>query len=141
MGLKRQRPGRYIFLVYFLASLVSVSLVSQAGAEEVAGFCGQKMLSHLMVDMFLQKVDQGEVFVFEHKLSRADLQPCKVAYIHDTADDSLSIHLYFKLKKKILFPDSEDLYVKGITVMTDEDGTITRINMFDVFPFDVNDPK
>ena len=99
------------------------------------------MLSHLMVDIFLEKVDQGEVLVLERKLSRSDLQPCKVAYIHDTSDNSFTIHIYFKLKKKILLPGSKDLFIDGITVITDEKGSITRINTFESFPFDMVDPE
>ena len=141
MELKRQKLTMRIILLYLLASLSSVSSIPKAKAEEVDVFCEEKMLSHLMIDMFLEKVDQGEVLVFERKLSRSDLQPCKVAYIHDTSDGSFTIHLYFKLKKKILMPGSKDLYIGGITVITDENGTITRINTFEPFPFDIVDPE
>ena len=141
MALKQQKPIRQIILLYLLASLAFVSSIPKAKSEEVDVFCDQKMLSHLMVDMFLEKVDQGEVLVFEQKLSRSDLQPCKVAYIHDTSDNSFTIHLYFKLNKEILMPGKKDLYIDGITVITDENGSITRINTFEPFPFDMVDPE
>ena len=44
-------------------------------------------------------------------------------------------------KKKILMPGSTDLYIGGITVITDENGSITRINTFEAFPFDIVDPE
>ena len=141
MGLKRHKPTRKIILLSLLASLASVSSIPKAISEEVDVFCEQKMLSHLMVDIFLEKVDKGEVLILERKLSRSDLQPCKVAYIHDTSDNSFTIHLYFKLKTKILMPGSEDLYIDGITVITDENGSITRISTFEAFPFDMVDPE
>ena len=140
MGLKRQKLTRSITLLYLLASMAVAPIIPTVMAEEAVIFDQHKIFSHLMVNMFLEKVDQGELIIYGQIISRSDLQSTKVAYIHDTNDHSNSIQLYFDLKREILIPDNESFYIGGITVEADQSGTIISINR-DAFPVGKIDTK
>ena len=93
-----------------------------------------------MVNMFLEKVDQGKIIIFGQIISRTDLRSSNVSLVHDTNDHTNSIRLYFDLKKEILIPDNQDFYVDGITVETDHNGKIVSINK-EVYPVGTVDLK
>jgi len=112
--------------------------ISTVKAKEVDLFEQQKLTSHLLINLFLEKLDQGGLVVFDHFISRSDLQSHQVAYVHNIVDDSLLVRLCFKLKKKILVPSFEDFYVDGITVETDKKGNIIQVKTL-VLPLDKED--
>ena len=98
-----------------------------AQAEEASLFSQHKLTSHLLINLFLEKVDQDKLVVFEKKLSRSDLQPYQVSYVHNIVDDTLVVRLCFKLHKRIPVPNYENLFANQITAETDKDGNITAI--------------
>ena len=102
------------------------TLVPTAKAEEIQLF-KQKITSHLLINLFLEKVDQGDLVIFEHPLNRSDLQSHNVSYIHNINDDTLSVNLSFKLKNKIPLPKISGYYVDEITVGIDKHGNIVDI--------------
>ncbi len=113
------------FLIYFSAlSVISIPMVK---AGEIDLFEQQKLTSHLLINLFLEKVDQGELVIFEHILKRPDLKSHQVSYVHNIIDDSLLVRLCFKLQKQILVPKFENFYVDRITVETDRNGKIMQI--------------
>lgn len=107
-------------------------------AEEVDLYEQQKLTSHLLINLFLEKLDQDELVIFEHVISRADLQPRQVSYVQNMVDDTISVHLCFNLQKTILVPKFEHFYVDKITVETDKDGAIIQVRTH-VTPVDKED--
>ena len=107
-------------------------------AEEVDLYEQQKLTSHLLINLFLEKLDQDELVIFEHVISRADLQPRQVSYVQNMVDDTISVHLCFNLQKTILVPKFEHFYVDRITVETDKDGAIIQVRTH-VTPVDKED--
>lgn len=87
----------------------------------------QKIHSHLLINMFLEKVDRGGLTLFGNVISRSDLEPYQVSQVYNLFDDSLVVRLCFKLKKNILVPDFEHFHVVGITAETNPDGNIIQI--------------
>ena len=96
-------------------------------AEEVELYERQKLTSHLLVNLFLEKLDQNEMVIFEQAIGRTDLQPRQVAYVQNMVDDTISVHLCFNLQKTILVPKFEHFYVDRITVETDKNGDIIQV--------------
>lgn len=111
-----------------------------AKAEEGDLFKQQKLTSHLLVNLFLEKVAQNELIIFEKNISRSDLQPHQVSYVYNMADDSLLVRLCFTVQKKILVQNFEDYYVDMITAETDKDGNIIQIKTH-VSPLDKEYPE
>lgn len=130
-------------LIFIISYLISCAVLfdastSIAKAEETDVFEQQKLTSHLLINLFLEKLDQGGLIVFDHILNRPDLQAHQVAYVHNIVDDSLLVRLCFKLQKKILVPNFEDFYVDGITIETDKKGNIMQVKTH-VSPLDKED--
>lgn len=96
-------------------------------AEEIESFEQQKLTSHLLINIFMEKVDQGGLVIFEHAINKSDIQSHQVSYVHNIIDDSILVRLCFKLKKQILVPDFKNFYVDRITVETDKVGAIMQI--------------
>ncbi len=118
-----------IFIINFLilSYLLFVVSIPIAEAEEIESFEQQKLTSHLLINLFLEKVGQGELVIFKQTIKKSDLQSHQVSYVHNIIDDSLLVRLCFKLHKQILVPKFEDFYVDRITVETDKNGSIMQI--------------
>ena len=125
----RMKNKSLFFIISFLISFSVLFIVStpEVEAEETGLFGQQKLTSHLLINLFLEKVDQSELVIFEKTLKRSDLQPHQVSYVYNIADNSLVVRLCFKLKKQILVPNFENFYVDRITVETDNNGKIMQI--------------
>lgn len=121
------RPNIF-FLPVLLVLLLFIMWDKDSKADSSVLYEQQKMASHLLVNMFLEKVDQGELSIFDHTLQRTDLTPHHVAFIHTLADDEMKAQLCFMLTRRIVIPDFEDFYVEKITVDMDKDGNITEIS-------------
>lgn len=126
------------FLIIFPTILATA--IPTVKAEEVEIFEQQKLTSHLLINLFLEKLDQDKLIIFNHVLNRSDLLAHQVSYVHNIIDDSLLAHLCFKVQKVILVPEFEEFYVNGITVETDKDGNIIQIKT-QVFPVDKKGTK
>lgn len=118
-----------IFIINFLilSYLLFVVSIPIVEAEEIESFEQQKLTSHLLINLFLEKVGQGELVIFKQTIKKSDLQSHQVSYVHNIIDDSLLVRLCFKLHKQILVPKFEDFYVDRITVETDKNGSIMQI--------------
>jgi hypothetical protein len=122
--------GEAVFFLFNCATALLLFLASSTAivkAESTDLFEQQKLTSHLLINLFLDKLDEDEIVIFEHALSRLDLKPQNVAYVHKLDDDSFLVRLCFKLQKKILVPKFEQFYVDGITVETDQNGGIIKV--------------
>jgi hypothetical protein len=120
-----------IGLVLLGCLLLNISGVQAADGEF---FQQQKMRSHLLVDLLLEKVDEGEFEVFGQTLTRDDLQPHQVAYVHHLADDSISISITFNLNKPVPVPNYENFYAHQICVKVDKDGNIEQVATHVTYP-------
>lgn len=133
---------RSIFVIIYLItiSVVFSTTLPTVKAGEVEIYEQQKVTSHLLINLFMEKLDQDELIIFKQVLKRSDLKARQVSYVHNIADDSLLVHLCFKLNKVILVPEFEEFYVNSITVETDKDGNIVQIKT-QVSPMDKNGTK
>ncbi|WP_455218122.1 hypothetical protein, partial [Kaarinaea lacus] len=93
-------------------------------AESIDIYEQQKLTSHLLVNLFMEQIAKDGLSIFGHEVSQSDLQSHHVAYIHDTANDSLKVELCFTLSEPIAVPDFDSFYVNRITVEVDKDGKI-----------------
>ena len=125
----RMKIKSLVFATSFLISfsILSITSIPTVGAEEIESFEQQKLTSHLLINLFLEKVGQGELVIFKQTIKKSDLQSHQVSYVHNIIDDSLLVRLCFKLHKQILVPKFEDFYVDRITVETDKNGSIMQI--------------
>ena len=115
----------FSFLIVFFASLeISLPTAEAEGAEL---FEQQKITSHLLINLFLENIDQNDLVIFKQFITRSDLQPHQVSYVHNISDDSLLVRLCFNLKKKIKIPRIENAYVDRITVEIDKNGNIIQV--------------
>lgn len=132
-------------LIFAASTLIIISGVFNitmpaAKAEEIGLLEQQKITSHMLINLFMEKLDQNELLVFKHALKRSDLQAHQVSYVHNIADNSLIVRLCFNLQKIILVPKFEEFYVDMITVETDKDGSIIQIKTH-VSPLDKKGSK
>ena len=125
----RMKNKSLIFIISFLISFSGLFEISTPTVEagEIESFEQQKLTSHLLINLFLEKVDQGDLVIFKHTLKRSDLQSHQVSYVHNIVDNSLLVRLCFKIQKQILVPNFENFYVDRITVETDKNGSIMQI--------------
>lgn len=96
-------------------------------AEESDAFTQQRLTSQLLVGLLLEKVDEGGLVIFERTLRREDLQAEKVAYVHNLADDAISISVTFQLRQPIPVPNYDNFFAHRICVDVDTDGTIKQV--------------
>ena len=125
----RMKNKSPVFIISFLIIFSALFIISttEVEAEERGLFEQQKLTSHLLINLFLEKVDQSELVIFEKTLKRSDLQSHQVSYVYNIADNSLVVRLCFKLKKQIMVPDFKNFYVDRITAETDKNGKIIQI--------------
>lgn len=121
------RPSIFVVMCLMMSSVVLCVSVPVVKAEEAEIFEQQKLTSHLLINLFLEKLDRDKLIIFKQVINRPDLQAHQVSYVHNIIDDSLLVRLCFKLQKVILVPEFEEFYVDGITVETDKDGNIIQI--------------
>lgn len=130
-----------IALVFLLANLGFVGAVfSEIRGEGIGILEQQKLTSHLLINLFLEKLDEDELRIFGHVIRKPDLDSHQVSYVYNVADDSLLVRLCFRLKKKILLPNFNDFFVDVITVEMDKDGEILEITTH-VSPLDKKQVK
>lgn len=125
MKMNRQK----YLIISILTVLVMVGVWTGANkAENINLFEQQKIVSHMLVNMFLQKIDEEELTVFNHVVKKSDLVPHHVSYVHDLTNDELKAELCFVLTKEILVPEFEGYFVERIVVEMDKDGSIVGIS-------------
>jgi hypothetical protein len=142
-GLSTRASRQYFaFTLSFLLVFSLLFFHSMATAEtgDADFFEQQKISSHLLVNLFLEKLDQSGLVIFKQTISRADLKAHQVSYVHTIADDSLFVRLCFKLKRTILVPNFENYYVDGLTIETDTKGNIIQIKT-NISPLQKDDQK
>jgi hypothetical protein len=115
-----------INIVLSLALLLSAPSVI-AEQENLDFFAQQKLTSHLITSMILEKVDEGGLSIYEQEITRDHLQPNQVAYIHNLEDDSLEICVHFQLIEDIVVPNFEEYLVDRISIVVDKDGDIKEV--------------
>ena len=115
-------------IITMLVLLLAVVPVSHVKSDSVDLFEQQKLISHLLVNAFLEKVDEDGLTIFDHAIKRDDLISHHVAYVHQLGNDELKAQLCFMLSKNILVPDFEGFYVERIIVDMAKDGTIIEIS-------------
>ena len=103
-------------------------LIPAVRAEEVGLFEQQKLTSHLLINLFLEKLKQEKLLIFGREVSKSDLQPHQVLYVHNINDNSMQARLSFKLKGINLVPDFDEYYIDSIIVEMDKEGNIMGVN-------------
>lgn len=121
---KQYKP---LILSVILLAFSALYLTGMARAEDGGFFEQQKLMSHLLINSFLDKVDRDGLKVFGHELNREDLHSHHVSYVHKTANDTLQVELCFTLAKRIIVPEFDSFYVDSITVEVDRLGNIIEI--------------
>lgn len=98
-------------------------------AEELRNdiYYQNQMTSQMLIDLFFQQIDKGELVIFENTITREMIEPTQIAYIYTFKNDELTISIYSKLKKSLRIPHFEDFYVDGISINVDELGNIKEI--------------
>lgn len=115
-------------LITFTFLTIITCAISTVKAEETDYFAQQKLTSHLLINIFLEKLDDNRLLLFHHSISRTDLNSHEVSYVHNIADDSIQARLHFKLKKEKPLPGFEDYFIEGIVVEMDKDGKILEVS-------------
>lgn len=86
-----------------------------------------QMTSHMLVNLFFQEIDNGELVIFEKTITREMIEPTQIAYIYSFNKDTLTISIYSRVKEKLLIPHFEDFFVDGISINVDEQGNIKEV--------------
>lgn len=86
-----------------------------------------RLTAQLLVDMFFQKIDQGELAIFEHILTREMLQPTQIAYVYQLDNNTSVISIYCTVSEKIAIPDLPGYSVEGISIHLDDEGNILSV--------------
>jgi len=97
-------------------------------AENSNLFEQQKIMSHMLVNAFLQKIGKEDLAIFGQIIKQSDLLPHHVGYVHDLVDDEIKAELCFTLAKQIPVPDFEGYYAEKIIVEMGNDGTILEVS-------------
>lgn len=117
---------RFIFSVFLV--LFSESMPLNVAADENRDiYEQQKLTSHLLINLFMEQIEEDGLTIFGNALGKSDLHSHHVAYIHNTANDTLQVQLCFTLAKQILVPDFDSFFVEKITVEMDKNGNIIEI--------------
>lgn len=122
------RCVNYLMLSLFALMTFGDIGINSVRAESVNLFEQQKIMSHLLVNAFLEKVGKEDLSIFGHAIKKADLVPHHVSYVHDLGGDDLKAELCFRLTKQIPVPDLDGYYVEKIIVEMANDGTITEVS-------------
>jgi len=118
---------KVLLSILTLLSAVVAGVYSETLTSEPDFIEQQKLTSNLIVNMFMLDVDKGKLVIFGQTLERSQLISHQVAYVHNLADDSLTISIHLRLKEGILIPHFEDYLVDEISVKVGEDGAIKEI--------------
>ena len=118
---------KVLLSILTLLSAVMAGVYSETLTSEPDFIEQQKLTSNLIVNMFMLDVDKGKLVIFGQTLERSQLISHQVAYVHNLADDSLTISIHLQLKEGLLIPHFEDYLVDAISVEVDEDGRIKEI--------------
>ena len=89
----------------------------------------QKIESHLIINLFLDAVERGELMVFEQVISRSMLEPVKISYVYDIRNDDIMIRIYSRLFEPMVVPHYEQFYVNGVSVSVDDSGDIIDVSV------------
>ncbi len=128
--------GDFIMLNYrFLPLLLLYSALSQAGVGSSSATTSnvhvalqdQKIEAQLIVNNFLQQLDEGEISLFGAALSRDMLSPVKVSREYQFDNDNTTIMIYSRLTQPMPMPEAEQYTVVGISVFMNQWGRIDQI--------------
>ena len=108
--------------------IIALSVVSKSALAAENFTEQQKIESHLIVNLFLDAVERGELMVLEQVLSRSMLEPVKVSYVYEIESDVITINIYSRLSEPMVVPHYEQFYVNGVSVVVDESGNIITIS-------------
>lgn len=122
------RRAQYLIISIFAVIALADIGINSSRAEGANLFEQQKLMSHLLINAFLEKVSKEDLSVFGHVVDRSDLLPHHVSYVHDLEDDELKAELCFKLTKQIPVPNFEGYYVERLIVEMDSDGRIIEVS-------------
>lgn len=128
-SVQSNKSSRHNVLVLLTGFIVVLSVNSSVFAQQDSfDFLDQQRLnSNLIVNLFLENVNRGEIDIFGHVLTESDLEKRHVSYIHNLKDSSISVSIHFKLKIKINVPKFEMYYVDAVSVDLYESGEIKKI--------------
>ena len=123
----KKQKFKYFVLSVFVSMLLAGASVAICEEDSINLFKQQKMVSHLLVNAFLEKIDKEGIVIFDHVIKKSDLLPHHVAYVYDIVNDELRAELCFKLTKQIKIPELEGYNAERIVVKVNNDGSIAEI--------------
>ena len=77
--------------------IIACSVVAKSALAAESFTEQQKIESHLIINLFLDAVERGELIVFEQVLSRSMLEPINISYVYNIENDDITISLYSRL--------------------------------------------
>ena len=115
--------------VSILAMIFTVGLAGYVVADESSDgiYYQNQMTSHMLINLFFQQIDNGELVIFEKTITRDMIEPTHIAYIYSFKQDVLIISIYSKLKESLLVPRFEGFHIDGISITVDEVGNIKEV--------------
>lgn len=87
----------------------------------------QRIESRILVNLFLDSVDEGQLELFGQTLTRADLKPVSVSHKYLLEEDKLIVNIECDLLKPVPVPQMPELTVQSLTVVTDDYGNIIQL--------------
>lgn len=126
---------KQLLYVYTLLPVLVAGTYSEILRSETDSIDQQKLISNLIIDMFLLNVDKGKLIIFGYKIKRSQITSKQVSYTYDLDEDSLSISIHLQLNEHILVPHFQNYHVNEISVDVDADGNIQQIKSH-VIPYE-----
>ena len=108
-----------------LALNLGFSPVASAKSQDFVG--QQKLTSHLIVNMFLQHLDNSDLSLLGQSINSDNLLPQRVSFNYQIQNDKLNVDIYNVLVSPLPVPEQADLFISGITVTVDDNGVIEDV--------------
>lgn len=110
--------------------VIGSGLLPTAGAH-VPDFLAPRVLEdrvdpQVLVNLFLEAVDRGELCVLGNKIERGMLTPRRVEYVYDLQLRRSTVKVYADLQPPLPLTGQEPCKVHGVNVLLDEDGAIVE---------------
>ena len=86
-----------------------------------------RLTAQLLMDLFFQTIDRGELNIFDKIVSRDMITPTQLAYVYQLNGDEAIISIFCHVNSRISVPDHPHLYIDGISIHLDQQGNILNV--------------
>jgi len=87
----------------------------------------QRLESRLIVNLFQDLMDKGDIAVYGQPLTAKDLTPVSVAHNYILARDELVVQIFSTLHKAIPIPHQRAMEVHALTIVLDVEGKLQSV--------------